>query len=97
MKRIVLLLALVVVVMIVSGCAQKNMIRTEPPGAKIYVDGSYAGESPLQYTFDRPFRYSYFIEAKLDGYHTEATTARLHRDFWGKTKWDDVFMRLQRK
>ena len=97
MKRFVFAATMVILVVMISGCVKPNIIRTEPPGAKIFVDGKYIGDSPRQFVFDRPFRFSYFIEAKLDGYFDEAFTARSHTDFWGNVTWDDVYMRLQRK
>src|SRR5436853_1458569 len=33
----------------VAGCAEQTMIRTTPPNANVYVDGTFIGASPVAY------------------------------------------------
>lgn len=36
-----------------AGCVERRLyLRTEPPGARVYMDGRLVGESPLEVPFD---------------------------------------------
>lgn len=45
--RPLVVLALLAAFFAATGCAHKTVIRTRPEGARVYVDGEYAGESPV--------------------------------------------------
>jgi hypothetical protein len=34
-------------VLVLAGCAQRTLIRSQPDGASVYVDGKYAGATPI--------------------------------------------------
>jgi hypothetical protein len=34
-------------VLVLAGCAQKTLIRSQPEGANGYLDGKYAGATPV--------------------------------------------------
>jgi hypothetical protein len=40
-------IAAVLALLTASGCAHKTVIRTRPEGARVYVDGEYAGDAPV--------------------------------------------------
>jgi len=45
-------LAAVLAVLIAAGCVERKMlIRSDPPGASVWVDEEYAGVTPLDYPF----------------------------------------------
>lgn len=47
-----LLPVLVVSLLLSSGCVERKMqIRSDPPGAEVYLDGTYAGLTPLELPF----------------------------------------------
>ena len=67
---VVLLLALAAVL---AGCVERELfIRSDPPGALVFVDGIPRGETPLEQTFE-----SYgtrAIEVRLQGYKAACAT-----------------------
>ncbi len=39
--------------LLASGCVERRLlVRSDPPGAAIYVDGAYLGEAPVELPFD---------------------------------------------
>lgn len=46
-ERAVSLAVALAVIVVAAGCAHKTVIRTVPEGAGVYVDGEYAGDSPV--------------------------------------------------
>lgn len=79
------------------GCGSYHMIRTEPPGATIYVDGREIGKSPTGYNFSTSgLHYSYKVRAELDGYYPEEEVVKSHTEFWRSVEWSDVFMRIRK-
>lgn len=59
-----------------SGCASTILLRTDPTGADIYVDGIYHGPSPVPYTDTEIVGATHQIEARLPGYETLYATFR---------------------
>ena len=85
------------VFLMLVGCGSHRMIRTEPPGATIYVDGRKIGKSPIAYKFGKSgFRYGYKVRAELDGYYPEEEVIKSHTDVWGSVEWSDAFIRLRK-
>ncbi len=69
-------LVAVVVVSSLLGCAtllrnpnQKLNILSDPESAKVYANGQYLGETPVQYKLDA--RKTYILEFKKEGYKTK--------------------------
>lgn len=97
MKKNNLLLILLGLFLFVAGCSTTQIIRTEPPGAKIYVDNKLVGKAPVPYKFKTTgFRYTYNIRAELDNFYPEEMLLQSHTDFWGNVHWSDVYLRLRR-
>jgi hypothetical protein len=85
------------VVALLVGCSSAAMIRTEPPGANIYVDDTPIGKSPISYSFSTTgLRYSYKIRAELEGFYPEEQVTQSHTNFWGSVSWPDIFLRLRK-
>ena len=61
-----------------TSCAEVAKINTEPEGAKVYVNGIYLGETPVQYKYRSGLPESYIFEVRKDGYK-EMTNATLDR------------------
>lgn len=55
----------------VASCAEVVTIRSIPPGAKVYVDGEYVGETPTKFATRQVIDRSYRVEK--DGYEEEGT------------------------
>ena len=51
------------------GCSSSTMIRSEPPGAKLYMNEQYKGETPYLYTDQKIVGSDTRIRLTLDGYH----------------------------
>ena len=47
MKRLIVLM---VVLFFLFGCASATLIKSNPPEAKLYLDGQYKGETPYTYS-----------------------------------------------
>lgn len=62
-------LALALSVLGASGCASKMMVRTNPEGAEVYVDGEPLGKSPATWegTSGLPNK-TVTVEARKEGY-----------------------------
>jgi hypothetical protein len=74
--RAVLLAALALLIVTETGCVRRRMtIRTNPPGAKVYVDDIEVGTSPVSTNF------TYYASRKItlikDGFRTETTYHRM--------------------
>ncbi len=41
------------VCLILAGCSETAMVRSYPPGAKLFVDGQFVGITPVVYSVDR--------------------------------------------
>lgn len=75
--------------LIISGCAtilngskQDVQINSDPSGAKVYVNNTYQGETPLTKSMERKSE-NIEIKIKLDGYKTYSLNLR--RNFNGTT------------
>jgi hypothetical protein len=56
------------------GCASTTLINSVPEGAKVTIDGEYAGTTPYSYTDSKILGSPTIIELKKDGYKTKSVT-----------------------
>ena len=89
-----LCLILVLILLVNSGCLRRRMtIRTNPPGAQVYVDRQYIGLSPISSSFT--YYGTRHIEVIANGYRTEKVLRNLNPpwyqlpplDFISETLW----------
>lgn len=62
--------AVFVLLMFVSSCATTSRIESDPQGAKVYINGDYLGETPLQETLSNFIGNNYTIRLEKSGYRT---------------------------
>ncbi len=60
-----LLLSLII---IFGACTSTTMITSEPPGAKVYLNGMYAGETPVTYSDTKIVGTCTVLELEKEGY-----------------------------
>jgi hypothetical protein len=51
-----------------SGCSSTTQIVTIPPGAKLYINGEYYGETPYTYTDTKIVGSTNLVNIKKEGY-----------------------------
>ena len=69
---------MLVALVTVSACAESVLIRSQPPGARVTVDGQDQGTAPVEYVIPRPqFRRGIPVRLTLDGYQATASTLRV--------------------
>ena len=66
-------IALVTLVSVV-GCASSTVIRSVPPGARVYVNGHYLGEAPVTQTDKAVLLSSKTVVLKKEGYRDQTGT-----------------------
>ena len=57
-------------------CSHRVTINTNPPGAKVYVDGNLIGVSPASFVEKSGFGKSYQLKVEKEGYQTLNTTEK---------------------
>ena len=73
--------ALLVSCLLACACVERRLfVRTDPPGAKIRVNGADAGVSPTSWRFDHYG--TVLVEADLSGYEAEELTLRLRAPWY---------------
>ena len=65
-----------VAALVASGCASSTVIRSNPPGAKIYIDGQYLGTEPVTQKDTAILGSSKSILLKKEGYRDAHGTIR---------------------
>jgi len=76
MKLLSLLLVLASATMLAS-CSESVMIRSEPPGAKAYVNDGLVGTTPFVFSVQRgDLQHSYSLRLEKDGYEPYTDTLR---------------------
>lgn len=93
-KLILLILPILLLPVAVSGCVRRRMIvRSNPPGASVYVDKQFIGSTPAASA------YTYYgtreIEVVADGFRTEKVLRKISPpwyqipplDFFSETLW----------
>lgn len=73
MKKLIVLTA---ALFFLFGCASATIIKSNPPGAKLYLDEELKGETPYTYQDKSPAGKSRIVTLKKEGY----------RDFIGQIK-----------
>ena len=53
------------------GCAAVSSFSTHPPGAKLYVNGRYLGQTPVELSTPRGFGHRYHVQVMKDGYQAQ--------------------------
>lgn len=57
-----------------AGCTSTTLIRSNPSKAKVYIDGSYVGETPYTYSDTKIVGGSFTLSLEKDGYKPLMTT-----------------------
>ncbi len=66
------LLSLLLACTMLSACATSTTIRSQPLGAKAYVDEQYLGETPVRFSDSSPFWTKRQLLLKKDGYQDKS-------------------------
>jgi PEGA domain len=53
---------------LIAGCSSTTMIHSTPEGARLYIDGVYAGTTPYKYSDMKIVGSKTPLELKMDGY-----------------------------
>jgi len=77
MKKII---ALMTVFFFLFGCASATLIKSNPPGAKLYLDGQFKGETP----------YTYSDKAAAGTMRTVTLKKEEYKDFTGNIKREQL-------
>jgi hypothetical protein len=60
---------LVIPLVLSAGCVQRKMrVKSDPPGAQVYFNDKYMGETPLDFDFE--WYWQHRIKIKKEGYET---------------------------
>jgi hypothetical protein len=83
MRRCISAVLVGFLVLYLSGCAaifkgnsSKIDTNSEPKGAKVYVDGNYAGDTPIRLKLES--KRTYNIEFRMEGYKTKTFNITNH-------------------
>lgn len=71
---------LVVLCALASACAHQTVIRTEPEGAQVFIDGNRVGAAPV--IVERPLGTAGEMEIRVELEAFEPTTVRIERSEW---------------
>lgn len=73
--------AWLLLLVLLAGCVERRLfVRTEPPGARIRINGREAGTSPATWTFDHYG--TVLVEAELDGHRPAERAHPLKRPWY---------------
>ncbi len=61
-------IAVIAVVIFLSGCASSTLIQSDPPGAKVYINGQSVGKTPYLYTDTKVVGSTTNIDLVKEGY-----------------------------
>lgn len=64
-----------------AGCASTTVIRSEPSGATVYIDGSKMGKTPYTYSDTKTVSSTTRIRLKLEGYEDFETLLVRNEEF----------------
>jgi len=74
-------IAALALALVPTSCVERRLvIRTEPLGARVYVDGARRGEAPLEVPFT--FYGERRVEARAPGHRPAARAVMLARPWW---------------
>lgn len=66
---------------LLSGCVERRLrIRTAPEGATVYVNGRYAGETPVDHFFDHYGTYQ--LDLWMSGHESLSTEVEVEAPWW---------------
>lgn len=84
------LVLMLIMLSVCSGCVVRELtIKSDPPGATVYINGREEGKTPLNKTFE--FYGSREITLRMDGYKTSGNTAKLSAPWYEYFPLDFVF------
>jgi hypothetical protein len=66
---------------VASGCASSTVLRSEPPGAKVFLNGELAGRTPLVMTDTKIVGSITHVRLVLDGYRDTSTFIQRNEQF----------------
>lgn len=64
-----------------AGCASSTMIRSEPSGATVYIDGSKVGKTPYPYSDTKTVSSTTRIKLRKEGYEDLETLIVRNEEF----------------
>jgi hypothetical protein len=67
--------------MLTVGCTSSTIIRSEPSGASVYIDGSKLGKTPYTYSDTKIVGSSTHLKLKMEGYEEFDTVFRRDEEF----------------
>jgi len=67
--------------MLTVGCTSTTMIRSEPSGANVYIDGSKMGKTPYTYSDTKIVGSTTHLKLKMEGYEEFDTVFRRDEEF----------------
>ena len=73
-------IAVIMVFFFLLGCASATVIKSNPPGAKLYLDGQFKGETP----------YTYSDRAAAGTMRTVTLKKEEYKDFTGNIKREQL-------
>lgn len=65
----------------VSGCMSSTVIRSEPPGAKVYLNGEIMGRTPYMMTDTKIVGSTTYVKLLLDGHQPFETIVQRNEAF----------------
>jgi len=71
-------IALIIAMFFLSGCASSTIIKSNPPGAKMYLDGQFKCETPCTHKDTAPMGTTRTVTLKKEGY--KDTTGQIRRE-----------------
>ncbi len=71
MRKLVAAALALVVLTASTGCASTILINSQPPGAKVFVDGAYLGTAPASYTDTAIVGTVHQVKLTLPGYRDQ--------------------------
>jgi hypothetical protein len=74
-------LALATALVFASGCASTTMIRSQPPGAKVYLNGESVGRTPYPMTDTKIIGTTTYVRLVLDGHEPYETVIQRNEQF----------------
>ena len=67
--------------LVAGGCVERTLqIRSEPPGALVYLNGEEAGRTPMRKTFI--WYGTYDVQLRKEGYVTESAETKVWAPWW---------------
>jgi hypothetical protein len=80
-RRLVLLSLLLAPLATTAGCVQRTLtVRSNPPGALVYLNGVEVGRTPLERDFT--WYGTYDVELRREGYETLKTRGKVIAPWW---------------